>query len=183
MFHRTRRARRWLQLLVAGVATLAACGDDRADAPRADSAAASDTAPPPAAVAEDLTRIDSAIAPALGVDLAKMTRRPSGLLVLERRRGSGAAADSGRWVTVNYTGWLADGTVIDDTRKEGKPRNVLLGHGRVIPAWEEGLRGMRAGGRRLLVVPPALGYGTAGRPGTVPSRATLVFDIELTKVH
>jgi hypothetical protein len=182
VFHRTRVAGSWLLLVTAG-ATLGACSGERAAPPPADSARAPSAPAPPAAPAEDLTRIDSAIAPALGVDLAKMTRRPSGLLVLERRRGSGAAADSGRWVTVNYTGWLADGTVIDDTRKEGKPRNVLLGHGRVIPAWEEGLRGMRAGGRRLLVVPPALGYGTAGRPGTVPSRATLVFDIELTKVH
>jgi FKBP-type peptidyl-prolyl cis-trans isomerase len=103
--------------------------------------------------------------------------------VLERRRGTGVAADSGRWVTVNYTGWLTDGTVIDDTRKEAKPRNVLLGYGRVIPGWEEGLRGMRAGGRRILVVPPALGYGKAGKPGTVPSRATLVFDVEMKRVH
>lgn len=173
------------RLTIALVAALAGCGGERAT-PRADSAAApaaatADTAPP----TEDLTRADTAIAPALRIDLAKMTRHPSGLYVLERRRGSGSgpAADSGRWVTVAYTGWLADGTVIDDTRKEGKPRNVLLGHARVIPAWEEGLRGMRPGGRRLLVVPPALGYGAAGRPGTVPSRATLVFDIELTKVH
>ena len=112
-----------------------------------------------------------------------MTRRPSGLYVLDRRRGTGAAADSGHWVTVSYTGWLTDGKVIDDTRKAGKPRNVLLGHGQVIPAWEEGLRGMREGGRRILVVPPALGYGKAGKPGTVPSRATLVFDVEMKKVH
>ena len=159
---------------------LAACGGEKA-ASRADTTPAADTAR--AEPAEDLTRVDTAIAPALRVDLAEMTRRPSGLYVLDRRRGTGAAADSGKWVTVNYTGWLANGTVIDDTRKAGTPRNVLLGFGRVIPAWEEGLRGMREGGRRILVVPPALGYGKAGQPGTVPSRATLVFDIELTKVH
>ena len=184
MSDHARQAGRRLTIALAAAALSAAvpgaCAGERA-APRADSAATppADTAAPP----EDLTRVDTAIAPALRVELAKMTRHPSGLYVLERRRGSGPAADSGRWVTVSYTGWLADGTVIDDTRKEGKPRNVLLGHGRVIPAWEEGLRGMRPGGRRLLVVPPALGYGAAGRPGTVPSRATLVFDIELTKVH
>jgi len=179
---RLRRTHRWLPITVASAAALLACAGER-EAPRAESARADSAAPAAAAPVEDLTRIDSAIAPSLKVDLAKMTRRPSGLYVLERRRGSGAAADSGRWVTVAYTGWLTDGTVIDDTRKDGKPRNVLLGHGRVIPAWEEGLKGMRAGGRRMLVVPPALGYGAAGRPGTVPSRATLVFDIELTKVH
>ena len=168
------------------VTALSACAGERPverpATPGVDSAGAShDTAS--AAPAEDLTRVDTAFAPALRVDLAKMTRRPSGLYVLDRRRGAGAVADSGRWVTVSYTGWLANGMVIDDTRKQGKPRDVLLGFGKVIPAWEEGLRGMRAGGRRLLVVPPALGYGAAGQPGTVPSRATLVFDIELTTVH
>lgn len=169
-------------LLVAAAASPLACTGGSAETPRPDSAAtasATVSAPP----AEDLTQIDTALAPSLGVDLAKMTRRPSGMFVLDRRRGSGAAADSGGWVTVAYTSWLADGKVVDDTRKAGKPREVLLGFGRVIPAWEEGLRGMRAGGRRILVVPPALGYGAAGQPGSVPSRATLVFDIELTKVH
>jgi len=160
---------------------LAACGGERKEAPTDSARPAADTAS--AEPAEDLTQVDTTFAPALRVDLAKMTRHPSGLYVLERRRGTGVAADSGRWVTVNYTGWLTDGTVIDDTRKEAKPRNVLLGYGRVIPGWEEGLRGMRAGGRRILVVPPALGYGKAGKPGTVPSRATLVFDVEMKRVH
>jgi len=159
---------------------LGACGGEPNRAPRADSAAAATAPPEPV---EDLTQVDTTFAPELHVDLSKMTRRPSGLYVLDRRRGAGAAADSGRWVTVSYTGWLTDGTVIDDTRKANKPRNVLLGYGRVIPGWDEGLRGMREGGRRVLVVPPALGYGKAGRPGTVPSRATLVFDIEMKKVH
>jgi len=178
-----RAAARRLFLAAVVAAALGGCsgGGERA-APRTDEsrpAVDSAAAVPP----EDLTRVDSTFAPALGVDLAKMTRRPSGLYVLDRRRGTGATADSGQWVTVSYTGWLADGRVIDDTRERGEPRDVLLGYGKVIPAWEEGLRGMRAGGRRLLVVPPALGYGAAGQPGTVPSRATLVFDVELTRVH
>jgi len=178
---RTPTALRSLLPLAAVALALGACGGERKGAAPDSARPAADTAS--AEPAEDLTRVDTAFAPALGVDLAKMTRRPSGLYVLERRRGTGVAADSGRWVTVNYTGWLTDGTVIDDTRKEAKPRNVLLGYGRVIPGWEEGLRGMRAGGRRILVVPPALGYGKAGKPGTVPSRATLVFDVEMKKVH
>jgi hypothetical protein len=182
MLVRTPRAARWLLFAATVAAAFGACTGERTATPRADSPGASADSVPAEPV-EDLTRVDTAIAPALGVDLAKMTRRPSGLYVLDRRRGSGAVADSGRWVTVNYTGWLTDGTVIDDTRKGAKPRDVLLGYGKVIPAWEEGLRGMRAGGRRILVVPPALGYGKAGQPGTVPSRATLVFDVELTKVH
>jgi FKBP-type peptidyl-prolyl cis-trans isomerase FkpA len=182
MVPRTLRSARSRLLPTAIAVAIGACAGEREAASRVDSpGAAADTAV--VEPVEDLTRIDTAIAPELRVDLAKMTRRPSGLYVLDRRRGSGAAADSGRWVTVNYTGWLTTGAVIDDTRKAKKPRNVLLGHGKVIPAWEEGLRGMREGGRRILVVPPALGYGKAGQPGTVPSRATLVFDIELQKVH
>jgi len=175
-------ATRWALSRAAFALALGACGGERKGAPPADSTpttADSASAEP----AEDLTRVDTTFAPALHVDLAKMTRRPSGLYVLDRRRGGGAVADSGHWVTVSYTGWLSDGTVIDDTRKENKPRNVLLGYGRVIPGWDEGLRGMREGGRRVLVVPPALGYGKSGRPGTVPSRATLVFDLEMKKVH
>lgn len=170
-----------LAAIAAGIAILlSACGGERTAADDSQRAAADSVSAEPV---EDLTVIDTVIAPELDIDLSRMTRQPSGLYVLDRRVGTGAAADSGKWVSVSYTGWLTDGTVIDDTRKAGKPRDVLLGYGRVIPAWEEGLRGMRAGGRRILVVPPALGYGKAGQPGRVPSRATLVFDIELARVH
>jgi FKBP-type peptidyl-prolyl cis-trans isomerase len=150
--------------------------ESAADSARAAAASA------PAEPVEDLTRVDTNLAPALKVDLSKMTRQPSGLYVLDRKRGTGAAPDS-QWVDVHYTGWLADGTEIDDTRKTGKPHRVLIGYGKVIPAWDSAISGMRAGGRRLIVVPPELGYGKAGQPGRVPSRATLVFDLELVKVH
>jgi len=170
-----------LAAIAAGIAILlSACGGERAAADDSQRTAADSVSAEPV---EDLAAIDTVIAPELDIDLSRMTRQPSGLYVLERRVGTGATADSGKWVSVSYTGWLTNGTVIDDTRKAGKPRDVLLGYGRVIPAWEEGLRGMRAGGRRILVVPPALGYGKAGQPGRVPSRATLVFDIELARVH
>ena len=174
---------------LSAVVTLAACGggDDAArvaDSLRADSARVAAAAADSARQAEQLAQVDTALAPSLEVDLARFERRPSGLYVRELRRGSGAVADSGKWVSVDYTTWLADGTVVDDTRKAGgEPQRVLLGYGRVIKGWEEGMRGMREGGRRMLVVPPALAYGVAGRPGTVPSRATLVFDIEVRKVY
>jgi FKBP-type peptidyl-prolyl cis-trans isomerase len=177
------RALRAPLLRAASLALAAACSGERPAPPPADSAPAAAPDSAAAAPVEDLTQGDTTCAPARGGDLSKMTRRPSGLYVLDRRRGAGTPADSARWVTVSYTGWLASGKVIDDTRKKGEPRDVLLGYGKVIPAWEEGLRGMRAGGRRLLVVPPALGYGAAGQPGTVPSRATLVFDVEVVRVH
>ena len=135
-------------------------------------------------LAAELATVDTALAPALDVDLAAMERRPSGLYVRDRRVGRGALADSGKWVTVDYTTWLADGSVLDGTRDEGgEPQRILLGYGRIIEGWEEGITGMREGGRRTLVVPPSLAYGKAGRPGSVPERATLVFDIELRKVH
>ena len=112
-----------------------------------------------------------------------MTRTASGMYTLDRRTGSGAVADSNKWVMVDYTTWISDGRLIDDTRKKHEPRKVLLGHKQVVAAWDEGLRGMREGGRRILVAPPSLGYGAAGKPGTVPSMATLVFDVELKKVY
>jgi FKBP-type peptidyl-prolyl cis-trans isomerase len=86
-------------------------------------------------------------------------------------------------VTVDYTTWLADGTEIDDTRARRQPQRVQLATGSVIKAWEEGIRGMRVGGRRIVVAPPSLGYGKAGQPGAVPRLATLVFDVELRQVH
>ena len=170
----------------AATALLAACSGEPAADPRADgrAAAAAEQARVDSVEAVMLVTVDTAIAPALDVDLAAMERRESGLYVQERRRGTGAVADSGKWVTVAYTTWLADGTVLDDTRRPGgEPQRIVLGFNRVVPAWEEGIRGMREGGRRLLVAPPVLGYGKAGRPGSVPRLATLVFDVELQKVH
>ena len=163
---------------------LAACGPSKAelrtDSLRVEAAA---KAAQDSIDAITLVTVDSAIAPALAVDLAKMTRSPSGMYTLDRRKGTGAVADSNKWVMVDYTTWISDGRLIDDTRKKREPRKVLLGHKQVVAAWDEGLRGMREGGQRILVAPPSLGYGAAGKPGTVPSMATLVFDVELRKVY
>ena len=170
----------------AAAASLAACGggDSAADsAAAADSLRRAEQARTDSVEAEMLVRVDTAIAPSLGVDLAAMERRPSGLYVQDRRRGTGPAADSGQWVTVHYTTWLPDGTVLDDTRERNAPQRVQLAAGRVIKAWEEGIRGMRVGGRRIVVSPPSLGYGKAGEPGAVPRLATLVFDVDLVGVE
>jgi FKBP-type peptidyl-prolyl cis-trans isomerase len=163
---------------------LLACGDTKRSDPRADSAAAAAAASARVDSLEaiQLVTADTAIAPKLKVDLAKMEKRPSGLYVLDRRKGTGTPADSNHWVSVDYTTWLTDGTVVDDTKKSG-PKKVLLGHKQVVGAWDEGLRGMREGGQRLLVAPAALGYGKAGQPGTVPRLATLVFQVDLRKVY
>jgi len=163
---------------------LLACGPSRADL-RADSlrVQAAAQAAQDSIDAVKLVTIDTAIAPSLSVDLSKMTRTPSGMYTLDRRTGTGAQADSNKWVMVDYTTWLSDGRLIDDTRAGREPRKVLLGHKQVVAAWDEGLRGMREGGRRILVAPPSLAYGAAGKPGTVPSMATLVFDVELKRVY
>lgn len=120
-------------------------------------------------------------APALGVTLAKMTRRPSGLYVRDDTVGRGAVATKGRKVRVEYTGYLTDGSQFDTSRDRGRPFAFTLGRGEVVPGWDEGVQGMRVGGARTLVVPPALGYGAASQPG-IPANAVLVFRMKLVGV-
>jgi FKBP-type peptidyl-prolyl cis-trans isomerase FkpA len=115
-------------------------------------------------------------APSLGVHLADMTRRTSGLYVQDLKTGTGAVATSGRSVVVRYTGWLPSGKQFD-----AGEITVTLGAKKTIPAWEEGLLGMRVGGQRRLVVPPNLAYGAAGA-GEIPPNAVLVFEMEMTAV-
>ena len=104
------------------------------------------------------------------------------LLIEDLRIGGGPAATGpGQFVTVHYTGWLSDGTEFDSSRG-GEPFAFPLGVGYVIPGWDEGLVGMRVGGRRRLTVPPGLGYGARGAGALVPPDATLTFDVELLDI-
>jgi peptidylprolyl isomerase len=120
-------------------------------------------------------------APALGVQLDRMTRTATGLYFQDLLAGNGPVAAPGTAVWVNYAGWLADGTLFDRS-EEGRPLGVRLGQGHLIPGWEEGVAGMRVGGRRLLVIPPALAYGRESPAPSIPPNATLVFDIQLVRV-
>jgi len=117
----------------------------------------------------------------LGIDLAAMTRSETGLFTLDLAEGSGDPARAGVGVRVHYTGWLPDGTTFDSSR-DGEPLSFALGAGRVIPGWDEGVAGMRVGGKRRLVIPPALAYGEQGYPGAIPPNATLVFEVELLEI-
>jgi peptidylprolyl isomerase len=107
---------------------------------------------------------------------------PSGLQYADTKIGTGATPNEGQIVVVHFIGWLDDGTKFDSTRDRGKPFGFPLGSGQVIRGWDEGVRGMKVGGTRRLIVPPALGYGEKGVPPIVPPNARLVFDIELIRV-
>jgi FKBP-type peptidyl-prolyl cis-trans isomerase FkpA len=109
-------------------------------------------------------------------------KTPSGLLIEELVAGSGASATAGNKVTVHYTGWLTDGKKFDSSRDRGDPFVFPLGRGQVIKGWDEGVAGMKIGGKRKLTIPPSLGYGARGAGGVIPPNATLVFEVELLAV-
>jgi len=96
--------------------------------------------------------------------------------------GSGEAAASGQKVTVHYTGWLTNGTKFDSSKDRNEPFVFGLGKGQVIRGWDEGVQGMKVGGKRKLTIPPAMGYGARGAGGVIPPNATLVFEVELLGV-
>lgn len=106
----------------------------------------------------------------------------SGLQYWEITAGTGAPAVSGKKVTVHYTGWLTDGKKFDSSVDRGQPFVFALGAGQVIKGWDEGVAGMKVGGKRQLKIPPELGYGARGAGGTIPPNATLIFDVELLDV-
>ena len=107
------------------------------------------------------------------------TKTPSGLEYWDIKVGTGAVAQSGHDVKVDYTGWLTDGKKFDSSVGTGKPFDFMLGAGQVIKGWDEGVVGMKVGGKRQLRIPPELAYGAKGYPGAIPPNATLIFDVRL----
>ena len=111
-----------------------------------------------------------------------MPGTPSGLIVEDINIGEGAAAAAGQKVTVHYTGWLTNGAKFDSSKDRNDPFVFPLGGGRVIKGWDEGVQGMKVGGKRKLTIPPVLGYGARGAGSVIPPNATLVFEVELLGV-
>ncbi|WP_164157263.1 FKBP-type peptidyl-prolyl cis-trans isomerase [Sandarakinorhabdus rubra] len=116
----------------------------------------------------------------------QVTVASSGTRITDTRPGTGAVAEAGNMVAVHYTGWLsidgAKGRQFDSSRDAGQPFIFRLGAGDVILGWDEGVAGMRVGGRRTLVVPPQAGYGDAGAGDAIPPGSTLIFEVELLAV-
>jgi FKBP-type peptidyl-prolyl cis-trans isomerase len=110
------------------------------------------------------------------------TTTASGLQYWDTVVGTGATAVSGTTVKVHYTGWLTTGAKFDSSRDRGEPFSFSLGAGQVIKGWDEGVAGMKVGGKRQLRIPPELGYGASGAGADIPPNATLIFDVELLDV-
>ena len=132
----------------------------------------------------------AAAVPLLGrVDAAtnQVIEMPNGLKYTDTKTGDGATATPGNKVSVHYTGWLynngAKGSKFDSSVDRGQPFQFTLGAHQVIAGWDEGVAGMKVGGKRTLIIPPELGYGARGAGGVIPPNATLMFDVELLGVQ
>lgn len=108
---------------------------------------------------------------------------PSGLKYIDQEVGTGDVAVAGKTASVHYTGWLENGKKFDSSVDRGQPFSFPLGAGRVIKGWDEGVQGMKVGGKRKLTIPSDLGYGSRGAGGVIPANATLIFDVELLGVR
>ena len=131
--------------------------------------------------------IIAVFAPAGRSDAAnQVIEMPDGLKYTDTKPGDGTTAKAGNKVSVHYTGWLSDngakGKKFDSSVDRNEPFDFVLGAGEVIRGWDEGVAGMKVGGKRKLTIPPDLGYGARGAGGAIPPNATLVFDVELIEV-
>jgi FKBP-type peptidyl-prolyl cis-trans isomerase FkpA len=127
--------------------------------------------------------------PPSSTTVSKFGAKVTELQIIEQKQGTGAEAVAGKAVIVHYTGWLHDpaaadghGAKFDSSLDRGVPFGFFLGSGKVIKGWDEGIAGMKTGGKRTLVIPPQKAYGERGAGGVIPPNSTLVFDVELIEV-
>lgn len=113
---------------------------------------------------------------------AEYTITPTGLKYKDVEVGTGDSPNARELVSVHYTGTLPNGKVFDSSLKRGEPFTFPIGAGRVIKGWDEGVATMKVGGKRQLVIPAELAYGSRGVPGVIPPNATLIFDVELLDI-
>jgi peptidylprolyl isomerase len=125
----------------------------------------------------------AAAAPAVAQTAGKPVTTPSGLQIIDTKVGTGASPKTGQICVMHYTGWLyengAKGKKFDSSVDRGQPFEFPIGTHRVIAGWDEGVATMKVGGKRTLIIPPALGYGAQGAGNAIPPNATLIFDVEL----
>lgn len=119
----------------------------------------------------------------LPLDEKMLSKSQTGLAWQDVKVGNGKEAEPGNKVTVHYTGWVyPNGAKFDSSEDRFQPFDFKLGAHQVIEGWEQGVKGMKEGGKRILIIPPAMAYGPQGVPGAIPPNATLRFDVELLKV-
>ncbi len=122
------------------------------------------------------------IAEQLGVDLDNLVEGENGLKWIVREEGTGDVPTKGQTISAHYTGYLLDGTKFDSSVDRGQPFQTPIGVGRVIKGWDMAFTDMKVGEKRLLFIPPELGYGPRGAGGVIPPNATLVFDVQLLDI-
>lgn len=127
------------------------------------------------------SRIVSSIA-ALFVSTSVTAADVTDLEIHDLEVGTGKTVTAGNMAVMHYTGWLADGTKFDSSYDRDQPFVFPLGAGRVIKGWDMGVEGMKVGGKRKLIIPPHLGYGSRGAGGVIPGNATLIFEVELLDI-
>lgn len=179
-------------ILCAALPLLAACGSSQSSADKAAEQAANEQANPPTITDATTPAIKAVkVTPGPGegdIKVKPVIPRQSGaapkvLIVQDLIVGTGTEAKSGDSVTVQYVGVLfANGKEFDSSWKAGKPFTFDLGSGGVIAGWDQGVEGMKVGGRRRLIIPADLAYGAAGSPPTIPANAALIFDVDLVSV-
>ena len=174
-------------MLLAVAVLVSGCGGEVANS-TSDTAPATSTAPGNPATQCSPNGIDSSVTDKgpddkfdEGANVAGSTT-PDGLKIVDLKQGTGPTVQSMQCITVQYTGWLLSGVKFDSSRDRVGGFQFQVGAGNVIPGWDKGIPGIKVGGRRRLTIPPALGYGTAGSPPTIPGNSTLVFDVEVLRI-